>query len=155
VATVEQQIAVRIRAIVEGLASVQALSASVRDLNRPVGSGLRRTRVDVVNLGTASNKTVKDLSALYTGTVVAARGFASGQKSVKAWTAELGNAARAIKPITDASRLLGPARSIQLPAGNPLSAGTVTLKPLVADIKAATVGTRALGVETSHAARPA
>jgi hypothetical protein len=157
VATVEQQIAVRIRAIVEGLASVQALSASVRDLNRPIGGGggLRRTRTDVVNLGTSSNKTVKDLSALYTGTVLAARGFASGQKSVKAWTAELGNAARAIKPITDASRLLGPARSIQLPAGNPLSAGTVTLKPLVADIKAATVGTRALGVETSHAARQA
>jgi len=151
-ATVEQQIAVKIRAFVEGLGQVQALSSAVRNLNKPVGNGLSKARTDVVNLGTASNKTIKDISGLYSGVVATAKGFADGSKSVQKWTADLGNAARAIKPITDQARLLGPASSIQLPSRNPVFE---TLKPLVTDTEEVARSVKKVGAATTSTAAQA
>lgn len=128
-ATVEQQIAVRIKNFVEGLPQVQALSAAVQSLSRANGgSGLKTTAAQVVNLGTVSTSTLKNVSSLYTGFQNVSKGFANGSTQIKNFTGDLGVAAREMKVITDQSRLLGAAGSIQLPARNPVFE---TLKPLV------------------------
>jgi hypothetical protein len=127
-ATIEQQIAVRIKSFVEGLPQVQALSSAVQGLSKSNGaSGLKQTSAQVVNLGTVSTATVKNLSGLYNGFQNVSKGFAAGSVSAKAFTSDIGAAARGMKVITDQSRLLGPAGSIQLPSRNPVFE---TLKPL-------------------------
>lgn len=140
-ATVEQQIAVRIRAIVSGLSQVQALSASVKDLSRIRSTGLNRTATDAGLLARNANLAVRSVAPLFATVKDLSGAFATGQLNIKNFASELGNAARKIKPITDAARLLGPATGsiatqvgsgggIALPAKNP---NLITLKPLIAD----------------------
>ena len=142
-ATVEQQIAVRIRTLVTGLSQVQLLAASVKDLSKPSrNSGLGRAAADASLLARNSTLAVRSVAPLFASVKDLSTAFATGQLNIKSFASELGNAARKVKPITDAARLLGPATStlasdvragsvIPLPSQNKQF---ISLKPLVTDV---------------------
>lgn len=103
-AAVEQQILVKIKTLVEGLAQVQALASAVKGLNRSGGRGLGDATRDVTKLGTASKITTQNTAALFTGF----RNLSTeiNRTGINSYINDLSRAARQTKALIEPTRLL-------------------------------------------------
>jgi hypothetical protein len=129
-AAVEQQILVKIKTIVEGLAQVQALSSSVRGLNSANGRGIRGVTTDVTNLSKASTTATVGTASLVSGFAALSKKVATG--GLGNYINDLSKAIKSTDTLTESNKKLsatsGIAKGLQKldPFQQPNNQGTFT-----------------------------